>query len=126
MRRSFSSFCRLIAAFMVMTVLTSGIAMAAYACPQLVPAPAVEVAMKGMPCAEMDKEEPVLCAEQQSGIQLGLEHLAKTPGLGPIIVTSIIPAPLPVVSPVLATPWGNVPLVSGTDPPYFRTLRFRI
>ena len=81
MRQSFSSIYRLIACFLVMTVLTYGIAMAAYACPQLAPAPAVEAAMEGMPCAEIDKKEPVLCAEEQSGTQLALEHLKVDPSV---------------------------------------------
>lgn len=126
MQRFFSSFRRLIACFLVMTVLTYGIAMAAYACPQFVPAPAVEVAMEGMPCAEMDKKEPVLCAEDKAGSQLALQHLATTPALGPLTVTSIMPAPSPVIPHVLAAAQGNVPVESGTDPPYLRTLRLRI
>lgn len=109
-----------------MTVVTYGIAMAAYACPQLAQAPAVEIAMEGMPCAEMDKKEPVLCAEDQSGAQLALEHLTTTPALGPLTITSVMPAPSPVVPPVLAAAEGNIPIESGTDPPYFRTLRLRI
>lgn len=109
-----------------MTVLTYGIAMAAYACPQLAPAPAVEVAMEGMPCAEMDKKEPVLCAEEQSGVQLALEQIATTPVLGPLSITSVMPAPSPLVPPVLAIAQGNIPIDSGADPPYLRTLRLRI
>lgn len=100
--------------------------MAAYACPQLVPVAVEEVVMEGMPCSEMDKKEPVLCAEQQAGIQLALEHLATPPAMGPIIVTSVIPAPLPVVLHVFTAVRGNVPLEMGTDPPYLRTLRLRI
>ncbi|WP_194713058.1 hypothetical protein [Noviherbaspirillum soli] len=126
MRNLFPSLCRLIACFLVMTVLTYGIAMAAYACPQLAPAPVEEMVMEGMPCAEMDKKEPVLCAEEQSGVQLALEHLATTSALGPLTITSVIPAPSPVVPPVLAAAQGNVPLESGTDPPYLQTLRLRI
>ncbi|WP_234483761.1 hypothetical protein [Noviherbaspirillum pedocola] len=109
-----------------MTVLVNGIAMAAYACPRLTPAPVEEMAMAGMPCAEMDKKEPVLCAEQQIGVQLALEHLATTPALGPLATTSVMPAPLSVVPLVLAAKKGNIPLSSGTDPPYLQTLRLRI
>jgi hypothetical protein len=109
-----------------MTVLTNGVAMAAYACPRLAPAPVEKMVMEGMPCAEMDKKEPVLCAEQQTGVQLALEHLATTPAPGPLTITSVMPAPLPVVPPVLAATQGNTPLASGTDPPYLQTLRLRI
>jgi hypothetical protein len=109
-----------------MTILTYGIAMAAYACPQFAPAPVEEVVMEGMPCAEMDKKEPVLCAEDKAGSQLALEHLATTPVLGPLTITSVMPAPSPSVPPFLAAAQGNVPVESGTDPPYLRTLRLRI
>lgn len=126
MRHPFPSFCRLIACFLVMTVLTYGIAMAAYACPQLAPAPVEEMAMEGMPCAEMDKKEPVLCAEEQSGIQLALEHVATMPVPGPLTITSVMPAPSPADPSVLAVMRGNVPPESGTGPPYLRTLRLRI
>jgi hypothetical protein len=126
MRHPFPSFCRLIACFLVMTVLTYGIAMAAYACPQLAAAPVEEMAMEGMPCAEMDKEEPVLCAEEQSGVRLALEHVATTPVPGPLTITSVMPAPSPVVPSVPVAVQGDVPLEPGTGPPYLRTLRLRI
>lgn len=126
MHRTFSSFCRLIASFLVMTVLTYGIAMAAYACPRLAPAPVEEMAVEGMPCTELDKKEPVLCAEQQSGVQLALEHLATTPSLGPLTISFVMPAPLPVAPSALAVTQGDTPLASGTDPPYLQTLRLRI
>lgn len=100
--------------------------MAAYACPQLAPAPSEEMVMEGMPCAEMDKQEPVLCAQEQSGVQLALEHPAKTPAPGPLTITSVMPAPSPVVPPVLAAVQGEPPLEPGTGPPYLRTLRLRI
>jgi hypothetical protein len=126
MRHSFSAFCRLLACFLVMTVLTSGIAMAAYACPQLAKMPAQEMAMGDMPCAEMDKEKPVHCAEYQSGAQLALEHLAATPSLTPITVSFVMPVLAPVVPPVLASFWPDVPSELGADPPYLRTHRLRI
>ena len=75
MRPTYSFFRRLIASFLVMTVLTSVIAMAGYVCPALAPADEA-VVMDGMPCAEMDKDKPVHCAAFQSGAQHALEHLA--------------------------------------------------
>ena len=126
MRHFLSSFCRLIACFLVMTVLTSGIAMAAYACPQVVQAPAQEMVMDNMPCADMDKDKPVHCAEHQSGAQLALEHLAAAPSLAPVTVSFIMPVIAPVVPPALATFRPDHPLVPGADPPYLRTQRLRI
>jgi hypothetical protein len=126
MRYSFSSFCRQIACFLVMSVLTSGIAMAAYVCPQLAPAPVQEMAMDGMPCAEMDREKPVHCAEFQSGAQLALDHLAAAPALTPVVISFVIPAPMPAIPPLLASSLAAIPLGTGADPPYLRTLRLRI
>ena len=113
-----------------MTVLTSGMAMAAYMCPQLTPAPVeemvMEIAPNAVPCAEMDKVKPVHCAEFQSGAQLALEHLAATPALTPVFAAFVIPAPAPAVLVVRATVQGDIPLEAGADPPYLRTHRLRI
>ncbi len=100
--------------------------MAAYVCPELAPAPVQEVAMEGMPCAEMDKEKPVHCAEFQSGAQLALEHLAVAPAVAPVFAAFVIPAPAPAMPTVLAAVHGTIPLETGADPPYLRTLRLRI
>ena len=100
--------------------------MAAYVCPELVPVSVQEVAMEGIPCAEMDKEKPVHCAEFQSGVQLALEHLAAAQALAPVFASSIIPALAPAVPVVLAAVQGDVPLETGADPPYLQTLRLRI
>jgi hypothetical protein len=108
-----------------MTILTSGIAMAAYVCPQTM-VPMQEMAMGDMPCAGMDVEKPVHCAEQQSGVELALEHLATAPSLTPTTVSFIIPATLPIILDVLASSWTDVPLELGVDPPYLRTQRLRI
>jgi hypothetical protein len=126
MRHSVSSFCRLIASFLVMTVLTSGIAMAAYVCPQVTKAPAQEMAMGDMPCAEMDKEKPVHCSEYQSGAQLALEHLAAAATLTPPTIAFVIPVLASIVPPVLTSFWCDVPSELGADPPYLRTQRLRI
>ena len=130
MRLSASSFCRLIASFLVMTILTSGMAMAAYVCPQLAPAPIEEMVMEmaadAVPCAEMDQVKPVHCAEFQSGAQLALEHLATTPALTPVFAAFVIPAPLSTLPIVFAPVRGDIPLETGADPPYLRTLRLRI
>jgi hypothetical protein len=130
MRHSLSSYSRLIASILVMTVLTSGMAMAAYVCPQLAPAPVEEMVMEmandAVPCAEMDTVKPVHCAKFQSGAQLALEHLATIPALTPISAAFVIPAPVPPVPVALSAVQGDVPHETGADPPYLRTLRLRI
>lgn len=104
--------------------------MAAYVCPQLAPALVEEMVMEratdAVPCAEMDKVKPTHCAEFQSGAQLALEHLAATPVLTPVFAAFIIPVTVPVIPVVLATAQGGIPLETGADPPYLRTLRLRI
>lgn len=110
---------------LVMTVLTSGIAMAAYACPEPTKAPMPEM-MGGMPCAEMDKEKPVHCAEYQAGDELALEHLAAAPTLSPPAISFVIPVIAPVVPPVVTSFRSDVLSEPGADPPYLRTQRLRI
>jgi hypothetical protein len=126
MRHFISSFCRLIACILVMTVLTSGIAMAAYVCPELSKAAPMSEMMEGMPCAEMDKEKPVHCAEYQAGDKLALEHLAAAPALTPPTISFVIPVLAPVVPPVVTSFWPDAPSDPGTSPPYLRTQRLRI
>ena len=78
--------------------------MAAYVCPQTM-VPVQEMVMGDMPCAGMDIEKPVHCAEQQSGTKLALEHLAAVPSLAPTIVSFIMPASLPIIPVILASAW---------------------
>jgi hypothetical protein len=108
-----------------MTVLTSGIAMAAYLCPELTKASMSEM-MDGMPCAEMDKEKPVHCAEYRAGDELALEYLAAAPSLTPPTISFVIPVIAPVVPPAVTSFWPDVPSNPGADPPYLRTQRLRI
>lgn len=99
--------------------------MAAYVCPELAK-PAMLKMMEGMPCAEMDKEKPVHCAEAVSGDQLALEHLAAAPTLTPPSISFVIPAIAPVIPPFRTTFWSEQVLDPGNDPPYLRTQRLRI
>ncbi|NEX63338.1 hypothetical protein [Noviherbaspirillum galbum] len=123
----FSSPLRRLSWLLILSVLCSGIAMSAYACPKIAePVKAMEMAMDGMPCAEMDVEKPAQCAEFQSGGQLALEHLAAPPALTPVLVTTVHPAPALYQSAVMDAEWSDTPPTSGIDPPYLRTLRLRI
>lgn len=99
--------------------------MAAYVCPELAK-PAMPEMMEGMPCAEMDKEKPVHCAEAVSGDQLALEHLAATPTLAPSTISFVIPAISPVIPPSRTSFWSELVLDPGNGPPYLRTQRLRI
>lgn len=125
MRKFFSSFCQLIASVLLMAFLTSGFAMAAYVCPELVK-PAIPEMMEGMPCAEMDKEKPVHCAEARAGNQLALEHLAAAPTLAPPTISFVIPVISPVILLFPTSIWSELVLDTGNGPPYLRTQRLRI
>lgn len=108
-----------------MSILTSAVAMAAYACPRLAPAQKVEMVMD-MPCAGMDKEKPVHCVESHVGAQLALEHLGVPPALTPVVISSVQPVPATIIHAVPALVWSNFPPEVGVDPPYLRTQRLRI
>lgn len=99
--------------------------MAAYVCPELAK-PAMPEMMEGMPCAEMDMEKPVHCAEFQAGDELALEHLAAAPTVTPPIIAFVLPAMTPVVPPFLAVFRSDTLSEPGSDPPYLRTQRIRI
>lgn len=126
MRQKLPSFFRFIAVFLVMTILTSGMAMAAYVCPQLTTTTGQQTMMGGMPCAGMDKEKPVHCAQYQSGAQLALEHLAESPAFVPTTVFSVVPVQWLVANVVPVPVRADIPLDLGADPPYLRTQRLRI
>ena len=108
-----------------MTILTSGIAMAAYVCPELSKPPMAEM-MEGMPCAEMDTEKPVHCAEFQAGEEFALEQLAAAPSVAPPVAIFAMPAPAPAALPAHSAFRFDTPPAPGSDPPYLRTLRLRI
>ena len=128
MRYSFSPslFFRSIAAFLVMTMLASGIAMAAYVCPQFTTGALQQKMVEGIACADMDQEQPVHCAQYQSSAELALEQLSAAPAFAPIAVSFIIAAPWPITPIVKHHFLNDDSLNAGADPPYLRTQRLRI
>lgn len=134
MRRSFISLYRFIACLLVITVMTSSVAMAAYVCPPLVRAivhATAQVAEQesrraDMPCAEMDMVKPVHCALLRSGADLALEHLAAAPALAPVVAVTIRPAPRAGAAHLTVFAWTPVGHDVLVDPRYLRTLRLRI
>src|SRR3569832_44747 len=96
MRRSISSFFRFAACFLVVSILTSGIAMAAYVSPQTVMSMEnKEMPMNGEPCMGKDKQKPVQCAVFQSGGLLALVVLSAASGLSRILASFVIRAAVP-------------------------------
>lgn len=125
--RTLPSFFRLIALFLILTIVSSGMAMASYVCPQLAPVSNEHtMMMDGMPCAGMDKEKPVHCAQYQSGVQLALEQPAQTPAFVPAAVLAVVPVHWLVTHVVPVPVRADIPLDLGTGPPYLRTQRLRI
>jgi hypothetical protein len=126
MIRSLSSFCRLMAYLLILTVMSSSVASAAYLCPNDIDAQ-MPVAMTPLEnCAGMDVEKPALCATQLSGVQLALEHLAVEPALAPITVSTIAPVFLPRAVSVPLNFGSTVLLQLSSGSPYLRTQRLRI
>jgi hypothetical protein len=126
MRQFFSPFSRLIACFLLMTVMTSGMAMAAYICPQPAVAIVSDMAMSDGPCVGMDVEKPVHCASLQSASHLALEHLSVAPSLTPLTISFVIPAPVFSSVQFLPAMQTTPLLLAGNDPPYLQTQRLRI
>lgn len=126
MRRSFPSLFRYVALLLVLTVFNTGIAMASYVCPELTAKVMDSQMMDGMPCAGMDIEKPVHCAELSADTKASLEHHSAPPGLAPLSNPALVRILVPLLEMASPTPWsGEIP-EPDADPPYLRTLRIRI
>jgi hypothetical protein len=126
MQRNLPSYFRFIAFFLVMTIVNSGMAMASYVCPQLATATATVQMMEGMPCAGMDVEKPVHCAEFTAGAKASLEHLNAVPALAPPSFATLFRVLLLSPPPLASVSWTRDATEPTDDPPYRRTLRIRI
>jgi hypothetical protein len=111
---------------LMLTVMSSSVAMAAYVCPRDMHATPSAEMMSMEDCAGMDVDKPALCATQQSGAQFALEHLAAQPAMAPITVSSIAPVSLPRALSLPPDMALTTTFQLGTDPPYLRTQRVRI
>lgn len=117
---------RLILFILVMTIMNSVMAMASYVCPQLSSATISKQMMEGMPCAGMDVEKPVHCAEFTAGAKASLEHLNAVPALAPPSFATLFRVLLLSPSPPVSLNWSQDVSEPTDDPPYRRTLRIRI
>jgi hypothetical protein len=127
MRTVIAIFGRFIASFVVLAMLTSSIAMAAYVCPEALNTPGTMADMEN--CSDMQKDEqrPAQCAEHRAGDKQALEHSGSAPALAlpaVISVQRVPPAVLPARQ-VLATLASPVAF-SSHAPPFLRTQRLRI
>lgn len=125
MRTLVAAFGRYIAAFVMLSMLTSGIAMAAYVCPKS-PAGMAGTEM-GEQAQAMDEQMPAHCAERHSGDKQALEQSGSPPELALPLVISV--QQLPPAAPLyLHAPSVRIaaPSASSHAPPFLRTLRLRI
>ncbi len=127
MRILVAHFGRFVAAFVMLAMLTSSVAMAAYVCPTAADRPSMGEMedCAGMP--GMDERQPVHCAEYHSGDKQALEHSATTPALALPAVVSVHlvpPARLPAWQTLARPPSANG--FQSHAPPFLRTLRLRI
>lgn len=127
MRTFVAPFGRIIAAFVMLAMLTSSIAMAAYVCPTAVDHPSMGDMddCAGMPA--MDEQQPVHCAEHHAGDKQALEHSGTPPTLALPAVVSV-----QLVPPARLLAWQTLAELSSPNgfqshaPPFLRTLRLRI
>ncbi|QGZ42367.1 hypothetical protein [Pseudoduganella flava] len=122
MRRTFPSLFRWLAIVLLVTFTNAALAMAAYVCPEQTVGARM---MADMPCAGMDMEKPVHCAEHKAGTKAAPEQ-GGAPVLVPAALAFAIPLPRPRVAGTDVIAHAATPLDAGTDPPYLRTLRLRI
>jgi hypothetical protein len=127
MQRSFSLLFRNIAMILVMTIFSAGLAMASYVCPAPVSAEMSAQLMDGMPCAGVDSEQPVLCAEMSADTQVSLELHHSPHPVAPSSLGVLVLVILPVQGTAAASHfWAGDSLDAGLAPPYLRTLRIQV
>lgn len=83
--------------------------------------------MQGMPCAELDNENPVQCSKHQAGGDIALEQISVAPTIAPFSVATVQPVIEPSSNLSILLPyWADAVLEPSIDPPYLRTHRLRI
>lgn len=125
MRASLRSIANQVVFLLMVTFVSMSMAMAEYICPQTPPPVAVVMEMpEGVPCAEMDREQPTLCQEAQTAD----DHALELPSA--LTVTEpergfVLPAP-PLSVPAIITHIAFDEPSASRSPPYLDTLRLRI
>ena len=124
-RRSF----RLTAALVVvLSLLFSQLALAAYLCPGQQDAEAMAAMMvDGTPCEGMDPSQPALCHEHSAGAPQTVEAAkVPTPTLPAIVQVLLVPMVLDGVQARAAPASGEPELRPPPDPLFLSTLRLRV
>ena len=116
------------ALFVVMSLLFSQLALAAYVCPEETDLAAMaETMASGEPCEGMDPVQPALCAEHSAGTAQSFEPIKlPTPSLPVVVQVLELPLVLDAVAastiPKVARPEARPP----PDPLFLSTLRLRV
>ena len=122
---SLRSIANQVVLLLMVTLVSMSMAMAAYICPQTPPPVAVAMEMpEGVPCADMDREQPTLCQQSQAGDDFALE----LPSALSVTVRErgfVLPAPPLSVPAVISHIAFHEPSAS-RSPPYLNTRRLRI
>ncbi len=127
MRTLVTAFGRFIALFVTLSMLTSGVAMAAYVCPKTLSGTAMTSMAMTAPAEPLDADMPAHCAERQSGDKQALEQSGNAPV--PALPATLLVQQLP---PAAAQPHQATRLCTDTPrfhahaPPFLRTQRIRI
>lgn len=112
----------------VLSLLFSQIALAAYVCPGQELQPTMEEMMAaGMPCEGMDEHQPVLCHQHQAGGVQSAEAI-KLPTVAPALAVMVLQAPL-VLQAIEAerlVAWTRPEARPPLDPIFLSTLRLRV
>jgi hypothetical protein len=125
MRRTLPSFFRYIAFFLVLTLVSSGMAMASYVCPQLT-TPSSAQMMEGLPCSGMDVEKPAHCASFKTDAKASPDHLNVAPALTSPSLAVLFRVLLSTPPTFTLVSWVGTTPEPYDDPPYLRTLRITV
>ncbi len=115
--------------FVVVSLLFSQMALAAYVCPGATDAMVMaEMMAAGEPCEGMDQAQPTLCHQHSAGTAQSFEAVkVPTPSLPAIVQVLVVPLVLDAVDVV------DVPMAAATsevhpppDPLFLSTLRLRV
>jgi len=115
-------------ALMVVSLLTSQLALASYVCPVTTAAGSMSEAMaSGAPCEGMDAAEPVLCHRHAVDAAQSFE-IAKlaTPTLPVVVQVLVLPVRLDPAQAVALPFSGRAEIRPPPDPVFLQTLRLRV
>jgi hypothetical protein len=115
------------ACLVVLSLLFSQLALAAYACPQADDPAMAAMRAAGMPCAGMDAEQPALCAEHAAPTAQSFEAV-KVPAPSAPAIVQVLELPLvPDAAQAVAIPRTARPETRPPpDPVFLATLRLRV